>query len=237
MSVTCAGRKSRSQESSETTIRAPINPTSTPPTRLRRKCSANPATLSCSRPSSHSRSAVKSVIAAASFSRLSPSTRRISRDGAPTSRKIAMTATGSVVATIAPSARHAMIDTPATGSSAAPIAPVATTTATIARSRIGAASSIICGTSIVSADSNSSAGSRMYRNASEPIGSPEKACATRPSRPPAAACCAIVVNVPSAIPAPASRTAGGSDSRPASRCIRLTRMRSPARTRRVIGRR
>ena len=77
---------------------------------------------------------------------------RMRRDGAPTSRKIAMTATGSVVATIAPSARQAMIETPANGASAKPIMTVATTTATMASSRIGAASSSICGTSIVSAD-------------------------------------------------------------------------------------
>ena len=42
-----------------------------------------------------------------------------------------------------------MIETPANGASANPITTVATTTATMASSRIGAASSSICGTSIV----------------------------------------------------------------------------------------
>ena len=54
-----------------------------------------------------------------------------------------------------------MIETPANGASANPITTVATTTATMASSRIGAASSSICGTSIVKADWKRSAGSRM----------------------------------------------------------------------------
>ncbi len=144
-----------------TTTRAPTAPMTMPPVRFQRNSSANAPTVSCAPPSSHSSSAVKIVIAAASFNRLSPSTSRMSRDGAPTSRKIVITATGSVVATIAPSVRHATSGTPATGASARPIATVATTTATIASSRIGAASSTISETSMVSADSNSSAGSRM----------------------------------------------------------------------------
>ena len=45
-------------------------------------------------------------IAAASFKRASPSTSRVSRAGAPTSRKMAMTAAGSVVATTAPRSKH-----------------------------------------------------------------------------------------------------------------------------------
>ena len=91
-------------------------------------------------------------MAAASFSRLSPSTSRVSRAGAPTSRKIAITATESVVATIAPSSRHATSDTPAIGNSASPITNVATSTAITASSRIGAASSMSRRTSTVSDD-------------------------------------------------------------------------------------
>ena len=51
------------------------------------------------------------MIAAASLSRLSPSTSRQSRAGAPTSRKIPTTAPVSVVATIDASSRHATSDT------------------------------------------------------------------------------------------------------------------------------
>jgi hypothetical protein len=45
-------------------------------------------------------------MAVASFSRLSPSTSRVSRAGAPRSRNMAMTALGSVVATMAPNSRQ-----------------------------------------------------------------------------------------------------------------------------------
>ena len=91
------------------------------------------------------------VIAAASFSRLSPPSRRVRRAGAPTSRKMLITATGSVVATIAPSIRQAISGTPAMGARDNPMTPVATTTAMTASSRIGAASFTICRTSIVRA--------------------------------------------------------------------------------------
>ena len=55
---------------------------------------------------------MKIAIAVASLSRLSPSTRRVRRAGAPRSRKIATTAAGSVVAMIAASSRQATSGTP-----------------------------------------------------------------------------------------------------------------------------
>ena len=48
------------------------------------------------------------AMAAASFSRLSPSTSMVSRLGAPISLKMPITAAGSVVATMAPSIRQAI---------------------------------------------------------------------------------------------------------------------------------
>ena len=83
----------------------------------------------------------KKATAAASLHRLSPSTSRVSRSGAPTLRKIEITATGSVVATTEASSRQATSGSPATGQSAIPMPKIATTTATMARRRIGTASS------------------------------------------------------------------------------------------------
>ena len=85
----------------------------------------------------------KSAMAAASFRRLSPSTIRASRCGAPIERKIVTTADGSVVETIAPMSRQATGAIPVTGTSARPTASVATMTATTASTRIGTQSSSI----------------------------------------------------------------------------------------------
>ena len=74
------------------------------------------------------------TIAAASLSSASPSTRRVSRAGAPTSRKMAITAAGSVVATTAPSSRQTTSGTRANGHSAKPITAVAISVAITARS-------------------------------------------------------------------------------------------------------
>ena len=65
---------------------------------------------------------MNSAIAAASFSRASPSTNQLRRRGAPMSRKTAITAAGSVVATIEPSRRQATRGTSANGHRANPIA-------------------------------------------------------------------------------------------------------------------
>ena len=71
------------------------------------------------------------------------------------------TATGSVVATMAPSSRQAIRPTSAKADKAKPTTSVQTTTATTARSRIGATSSISRRTSIISAASNSRVGRKM----------------------------------------------------------------------------
>jgi hypothetical protein len=91
------------------------------------------------------------AMAAASLSSASPSTKRINRAGAPTSRNTAITAEGSVVAIIAPSSRHVTMPNGVTAAAASPITPVATTTATMASIRIGAASGAMLRTSTDSA--------------------------------------------------------------------------------------
>ena len=69
-----------------------------------------------------------------------------------------MTAAGSVVATTEPSSRQTTSGTPASGHKAKPIAAVVTSVATIANSRIGAASSRMRRTSLVMPASNTSSG-------------------------------------------------------------------------------
>jgi hypothetical protein len=98
------------------------------------------------------------AIAAASLSSASPSTSRVKRPGAPTSRKIAITAAGSVVATAAPSSKHTTSGTPAIGHNAKPITAVVTRVAMTARNRIGAASSIRRRTSVAIPASNTRGG-------------------------------------------------------------------------------
>ena len=106
-------------------------------------------------------STVNRAMAVASLRMLSPSTSRVRRPGAPISRKIATTAAGSVVATIAPSSRQPRIGTPNTAESPRPIEAVVSTTATTASSRMGAMSSTSRRTSMVSAVWNSSNGRKM----------------------------------------------------------------------------
>ena len=98
------------------------------------------------------------TIAAASFRSASPSTRRVSRAAAPTSRNTAITAAGSVVATTEPSSRQTTSGKPAIGQSAKPTTAVQTIVATTASIRIGAASSSIRRTSTVIAPSKTSSG-------------------------------------------------------------------------------
>ena len=87
------------------------------------------------------------AMAAASLSSASPSTNRINRAGAPTSRNTAITADGSVVAIIAPSSRHVTMPNGVTAAAAKPMTPVATITATMASMRMGAASGAMLRTS------------------------------------------------------------------------------------------
>ncbi|KAG0732260.1 hypothetical protein G6F59_015636 [Rhizopus arrhizus] len=65
-----------------------------------------PLTVSSPWPLSTASSTEYKAMDAASLNRLSPSTSVVSRLGAPTSRKMPTTATGSVVATMAPSSRQ-----------------------------------------------------------------------------------------------------------------------------------
>ena len=90
-------------------------------------------------------------MAAASFSRLSPSISRVSRSGAPISRNSPATTDGSVVATTAPSSRQTTKGCGTNKNSAAPITSVLTSTATTAIVRIGTQSSSIRRRSSVSA--------------------------------------------------------------------------------------
>ena len=85
----------------------------------------------------------KSAMAAASFSRLSPSTIRASRCGADRLRKIETTADGSVVETMAPNSRQAIAGIGLKGARAMPTKAVATITARTAMTRIGTQSSSI----------------------------------------------------------------------------------------------
>ena len=176
------------------------------------------------------------MIAAASLSRLSPSTSRQSRAGAPTSRKIPTTAPVSVVATIDASSRHATSDTSATGATASPITAVATRTATTARSRIGATSSIIRFTSIVSAAWKRSAGTNTNMNVSDVTGTSTNARATSPATPVAPSRRASMAAPPMVMPITAKRIDAGSATRAARRCRRLTTTSRPATTRRMTGR-
>ncbi len=108
---------------------------------IRKTIAASPSGTSRSVSRMSSRT-VKIAIAVASLSRLSPSTRRERRAGAPRSRKIATTAAGSVVAMIAASIRQATSGTSASGQSARPTVAVVASTAITASTRIGAASSV-----------------------------------------------------------------------------------------------
>ena len=109
------------------------------------------------------------AIAAASLSRLSPSTSVVNLLGAPTSLKIPITAAGSVVDTIAPSNRHATIPMPENSDNTTPTNRVLTTTATIAIIRIGPMSSMSLLTFMDSAVSNNKMGKKTIRKVSEEI--------------------------------------------------------------------
>ena len=74
-------------------------------------------------------------IAAASFNKASPSTKRVRRVAAPISLNMPATAEGSVVATIAPTSRQTVRGIPEKGYKARPIVAVETMTATMANKR------------------------------------------------------------------------------------------------------
>ena len=97
---------------------AMAKPSIRPPTNSRRKtptadvASAGMAESPEARATRMPMNRPKAAMATASFRRDSPSARIDSLLGAPTSRKMPMTAAGSVVETMAPSSRHTTRSTP-----------------------------------------------------------------------------------------------------------------------------
>jgi hypothetical protein len=108
---------------------------------------------------------VNSAIAAASFSRLSPSRITSSRRGAPISRKVETTAAGSVVEIAAPSSRQAISPNGDTLHTARPTQTVARMTASTAITSTTTASSSSRRTLTASAISNSSGGRNRISSA------------------------------------------------------------------------
>src|SRR5205823_14495483 len=124
-----------------------------------------------------------SAIAAASLRRASPSTKRVKRAGAPISRKIAMTAAGSVVDTTEPSSKQTTNETRPNGQSAKPTTAVEINVATIASSRIGAVSSSIRLTSVAIPASNTSKGRKTEIKVPELTGRSTKTSASASASP------------------------------------------------------
>jgi hypothetical protein len=123
-------------------IRAKIQPIAIPPKIRSGKSTSASRQVGLGTPSmTKVRKKLKRAMAAASFSRLSPSTMRVSRWGAAMLRKIETTAEGSVVATMAPSMRQAISGSGVKGFSVKPMTSVATTTASTAITRMGTQSS------------------------------------------------------------------------------------------------
>ncbi len=179
---------------------------------------------------------MKIAIAVASLSRLSPSTRRVRRAGAPRSRKIAITAAGSVVAMIAASSRQATSGTPASGQSARPTAAVVASTAITARTRTGAASSTRRRTSMVRAASNKRIGRKTNRNPLEVIGKSWISLAISSKGPVIEVRRRKPAPMPTTTPTTASSTLCGRLSRVASGCSSPIRTSRPATTNRTCGR-
>ena len=164
----------------------------------------------------------------ASLSRLSPSTSRLRRPGAPRSRKIATTAAGSVVAMIAASSKQTVSDIPASGQSASPTTAVVTRTAITASRKIGAASSSMRRTSIVSAASNSSAGRKMYSTSVDEIGKSTISSATSLNASVSSVCRRKAATLPIRTPTAARRTVGDRFNRAARGCSRPITTSRPA---------
>ena len=123
--------------------RASTQPTVAPAPITQGSCISTPSGSGCvSRRTRADRNTENSAIAAASFSRLSPSTIRARRCGAGVARKMPTTADGSVVDTIAPSSRQASKGNSAKGIRAAAITSVAAKTAITASDSTGTQSSI-----------------------------------------------------------------------------------------------
>ncbi len=176
----------------------------------------------------------KVEIATASLNSDSPSARIDSRLGAPTSRKMPMTAAGSVVETIAPTSRQTISSMPVTWCSTAATTPMQTSTATTANSSTAKISSNSRRTSIVSPALNSSGGRKSGRKRSVRTSSrsrPSNKSCIRPVEPP----CTMnhEPRKPSPRPAMASSTVCGRRRRSASGTSRLTRINTIAMARRA----
>ena len=165
----------------------------------------------------------KAAIATASLSSDSPSARIDRRLGAPTSRKMPITAAGSVVDTMAPSSRQTMMSMPVARCTAPATPAMQTSTATIAISRTAKISSNRRRTSMVRPAVNSSGGRNSGRKTSVPslsLSRPRKMSPRTPNVWPLEAI--QVPRNPSAMPAIASSTVCGRRRRSASGTRRLT---------------
>ena len=171
---------------------------------------------------------MKIAIAVASLSRLSPSTSRVRRAGAPRSRKIAITAAGSVVAMIAASSRQAARGTGASGQSASPTAAVVASTAITARTNTGAASSIRRRTSMVSAASNKRIGRNTNKKPLEVIGKSRISAAMSSKALVKGVCRRKPAPMPMTTPTTASSTLCERLSQAANGCSSPIRTSSPA---------
>ena len=114
VAVICAVAKGASRPKSRPVSRASSQPVSAPPARMTGKrqsawTRSGSGTPRITKPMKMP----KSAMAAASLSRLSPSTMRARRWGAAMERKIDTTAEGSVVEMIAPRSRQAISGSPA----------------------------------------------------------------------------------------------------------------------------
>ena len=165
----------------------------------------------------------KAAMATASFSSDSPSARIDSRLGAPTSRKMPITAAGSVVDTTAPSSRQTTRSMPVAQCTTKPTEAMQTTTATMASSSTAWTSSISRRTSMLRPAVNSSGGRNSGRNMSAPTSSlsrPTKASPRAPSLTPL-----VIIHEPRKpmpMPAMASSTVCGRRKRSATGTSRLT---------------
>ncbi len=209
--------------------RASRKPSTRPPRNSRRKTSTTPpgepgmAALESTRLTRMPMKRPKAAMATASFSSDSPSARIDNRLGAPTSRKMLMTAAGSVVDTTAPSSRQTTRSMPVAQWTTKPTEAMHTTTATMASSRTAWTSSISRRTSMLRPAVNSNGGRNKGRNMSAPTSSlsrPTKASPSAPSLTP------LLINQeprnPMPIPAIASRTVCGRRKRSATGTSRLT---------------
>ena len=165
----------------------------------------------------------KAAMATASFSSDSPSARIDSRLGAPTSRKMPMTAAGSVVDTTAPSSRQTTRSMPVAKCTTPPTMAMHTSTATMASSSTAQISSSRRRTSIVRPALKSSGGRNSGRNTSLPTSSLSRPMKASPSAPSLISLEMIQEpRKPNPMPAIASRTVCGTRKRSASGTSRLT---------------